>query len=209
MRKLLILDCDGVLYPAANISHSNFVTAFFKTMEYFGMKEALIDEEKISCAAEFWNVIYKMCRNTGCEFDEFCRKMIENVDYKKIRKSQTLLSLLKATKKNFDIVVLSDNHHYHLEQVLKQRFNLGINDFAKMGIHCYDITSTKQADVFLPKSRQEGLRNFLHRQNRKVEECIFVDNSRLNIAAGRKIGMESVYIYKNRSLQKYLREINN
>ena len=209
MRKLLILDCDGVLYPASNISHNDFVFAFNKTQEYYKDKNFKIEESDLKSAAQFWNAIYKKCLEKECAFDEFCKQMIANINYKKIRKSVVLLSLLKATRKKFDIAVLSDNHHYHLEQILKHRFNLGINDFKSIGIDCYDITSTEKDGKFFPKCDEKALKNFIKKQGRDISDCIFIDNSHANIMAGKKIGMTSIYIYRKRSLQKCLRDLNS
>jgi len=209
MRKLLILDCDGVLYPAANISHADFISAFNRAKEIYKEKNLHIEEDNLKSAAHFWNEILKMCKDNDCSFDEFCKIMIDNVNYKKVRKSQVLLSLLNATKKKFDIAVLSDNHYYHLEQILRHRFNLSIKDFASMGIDCFDITSTEDNGCFLPKCNENALINFLKKQNRKAQDCIFVDNNMKNVSAGRSIGMQSVYICRKRSLQNFLRSLNS
>lgn len=209
MRKLLILDCDGVLYPATNISHGDFVSAFSKAQEYYKDKNIQITEDNLKNAARFWNAIHETCKDKDCLFDDFCRFMIKNINYGKIRKSLVLLSLLKATVKKFDIAVLSDNHHYHLEQILKHRFNLGIKDFEAMGIKCYDITSTEKNGKFFPKCDENALKTFVKKQGRTPADCIFVDNSHMNVSAGRSIGMKSVYIYRKRSLRKCLRDLNS
>ena len=181
MRKLLILDCDGVLYPASNISHMDFINAFHKTKDNHKDKNLCIEEHNLRSAANFWNEIRKMCNNAGCSFDEFCKEMVANINYKKIRKSNVLLSLIFLTKKKIDIAVLSDNHQYHLEQILRHRFNLGIEDFAANGIKCYDITSTEDNGIFCPKYQESALLNFLRKQNRDAKDCIFVDNNKNNV----------------------------
>ena len=208
MRKLLILDCDGVLYPASNLSHADFICAFNKAREKYKGKRLYVAEENLKNAADFWNEIRKMCDISNCSFDDFCKMMIDNINYKKIRKSRVLLSLLNTTKEKFDIAVLSDNHYYHLEQILSHRFNLGIKDFSAMGIDCFDITSSECNGRFFPKCNEVALSNFLKKQKRKAKDCIFVDNNKSNISAGRSIGMKSIYICRKRSLQNYLRQLN-
>ena len=53
-----------------------------------------------------------------------------------------------------------------------------------------------------------GFIKFLKKKNKTVDECIFVDNSMTNVSAGRKIGIETIYISQNRTLQGYLKKIN-
>ena len=114
MRELLILDCDGVLYPASNINHQDFIRALQKTQEHFGYNFCELNTD-INNGSVFWNTIYKNCANRAINFDDFCREMIKNINYGKIRKSNVLLEQLKKATENYDVVVLSDNHKYHLE----------------------------------------------------------------------------------------------
>ena len=207
MKKLLILDCDGVLYPASNITHGDFVSAFEKTAKKFG-KWDIVRNENLDSPIGFWERIYGICGKDRAVFDEFCKNMVSNINYEKIRKSHILFNLLTSAKKKFDISILSDNHKYHLEQVMIHRFGMGVADFEAMGIKCYDITSTEKNGKFFPKCAEDSLSEFLKKKNKTVDECIFVDNSMTNVSAGRKIGIETIYISQNRTLQGYLKKIN-
>lgn len=208
MRKLLIIDCDGVLYPAANLSHQDFVNALLQTDKKFLQNISAQDFAEIQNGCEMWNTLKRACIQCRFDFDSICRQIINHIEYKKIRKSTVLLSLLQATKKKFDIVILSDNHKYHLENVLQKRFGKSMQDFALDGIKCYDVTTMEKNGLFRPKKQSGALIDFCKMLNVATSNCIFIDNSKNNILAGKQAGMKTVYISRKRSLQQYLRLLN-
>lgn len=207
MRKLLILDCDGVLYPASNIVHTDFINALHKTEELFLQKISEEEEKNIRNGADMWNVLRSQCKKNHLSFEVLCKNIVANISYKKIRKSNVLLSLLHQCRKNFDVVILSDNHYCHIENVLRKRFGLGIKDFADLGIRCFDITDSEKDGVFWPKKAEDMLARFCEKNHRKAQDCIFVDNCMNNIEAGIKVGMQTVFISPRYTLQKYLKSI--
>jgi len=208
MRKLLILDCDGVLYPASNIVHNDFVEALQKTNEIFLQKITNEERNSIKNGADMWNVLRSHCKKSGMDFDILCKKMVSHINYKKIRKTHKLLPLINRCKKDFDIVVLSDNHYWHIENVLQHRFGMSISDFAKNGITVFDITSTEAEGRFWPKRTSDVLTRFCKKNHYSARNCIFVDNCKLNIEAGSKIGMKTVFITPRYTLQKFLKSLD-
>ena len=183
MRKLLILDCDGVLYPASNIVHTDFINALHKTEELFLQKISEEEEKNIRNGADMWNVLRSQCKKNHLSFEGLCKNIVDNISYKKIRKSNVLLSLLR------------------------KRFGLGIKDFADLGIRCFDITDSEKDGVFWPKKAEDMLARFCEKNHRRAQDCIFVDNCMNNIEAGVKIGMQTVFISPRYTLQKYLKSI--
>lgn len=207
MRKLLILDCDGVLYPPENISHDDFVAALSAIKENFFENISAESAEKIKSGADIWNELWNICEKDEKKFENFCKKIIDHVDYSKIRKSKALFSLMTYSCNFFDIVIFSDNHKRHIEKVLQQRFGMGISDFKKLGIKCYDVTSSKKENSLRLKRERSVLVDFCESHRRKVRDCIFVDNNQKNISAARDAGLETIYICKKRTLQSVLKSL--
>ena len=209
MRKLLILDCDGVLYPPKNIVHDDFAAALIAKDRHFFENLSKESVEKIKNGADMWNELWSLCEKDEEKFENFCKGIVGHIDYSKIRRSNVLFSLITNSCKFFDVVIFSDNHKHHVERVLRSRFGIGISGFKKLGIKCYDITASKKEKNLRLKKDKNVLADFCKSHHRKAQDCIFVDNNRDNISAAKAAGLKTVYICRKRTLQSVLKNLNN
>ena len=79
-KKTLIIDCDGVLYPASMLTLQSFVEAMKTTyrddLKVDGATQERVSKETIAKhKLGMFNYIYAMCKETGYKFDDFCLKM--------------------------------------------------------------------------------------------------------------------------------------
>lgn len=211
-KKTLIIDCDGVLYPASMLTLNEFVTAMKTTyrddLQIDGATQERVSQQTIAKQhLGMFNYINEMCHETGYNFDDFCHKMIEKIDYKKIDRDNTLFALLKETAIKHNVVILTNNHMYHLEKVLHQRFGVSVDDMQKAGINCYDIKSTMRDGVFYPKQDPKALTMFAEKIGVNIRDCVLIDDTKRNIDAAKVIGMSAVLIDENTiTLKHYLNE---
>lgn len=207
-KKTLIIDCDGVLYPSTDITMFDFVKAVKESANYFGITdeqyEKISQNTKASGSLGIFNFVYNLCNKDDNMQDEFNKKMVEHIDYSKIKEDKALLKLLNETQKKYNIVVLTNNSRPHLEQIAQKRFGKNIND---LGFECYDISHTKYKDKFYPKQSELGLKLFTQRIGVNLGDCVLVDDSQRNIDVAKEIGISGVLITEDFALGKYLKSL--
>ncbi len=213
-KKTLIIDCDGVLYPASMLTLSEFVDAMKSTyrqdLKVDGKTQERVSQETIAQnKLGMFNYINAMCVETGYDFDEFCHKMQEKVDYNKITPDKKLLNLLLQEAKENHVVILTNNHMAHLDKVLQHRFGKTVDDMNASGIECFDIKSTMIDGVFYPKQDPRALTIFTERLNVSPKDCILIDDTKRNLDAAKKIGMQTFLIDEDKNtLHQYLSQNN-
>ena len=208
-KKTLIIDCDGVLYSAKDLTLKEFVEAMKSTyredLKVSGEVQERVSQETLAKnQLGMFNYINAMCKETGYNFDDFCDKMFSKIDYSKIGRDDALFKALCAETKNSRVTILTNNHMSHLDKVLQQRFGKNIFEFQEAGIECFDIKSTQKGDMFYPKQNPKALTLFADRLGVLVEDCILIDDTQKNIDAAQSIGMQTVLIDDNLTLKQYL-----
>lgn len=205
MRKMLVLDCDGVIYPLSDIPHSEFMGALYAALESLGISRENFKEAMAQSRAEsahgIFNFALRVCRNTGASFDEFCRRFVDSINYSNIKPNPRLFELLKQVSKKYDMVIFTNNHILHLNKILNLVFSCNADT---VGFKCFDITSTYRDGVFHPKKSEQGLLMIAERLGLTPAECILVDDDATNCNRAREIGMEAVQPGENLSLEQYL-----
>lgn len=205
MRKTLILDCDGVLYPTTQISLRDFVSAMKRTAEARNISTEEYNRSSEASLAKnakgMFNFILELTGGDRKAFNSFCSEMFDRVDYSKITRDDALKKRLSEVQKTHDVVILTNNHAAHLEKVLNARFG---ETSETLGIPCYDIRSTEKGGMFHPKQSEIGLSVFAEKIGKKPSECILVDDTPANIKAAKQIGMGGVLITEKNTLSRYL-----
>lgn len=209
MPKTLLIDCDGVLYPFSQLPIGSLVSAIKETYRYDvkidGSTQAKISEETIAKnQLGMFNYIKALCQHANYDFDMFCKKMFEKIDYGNITRDDGLYQALARRAKVQPLVILTNNHIQHLNNVLRQRFGKSVADFEKAGIRCYDITSSEQNGVFYPKRNPQSLILLAEKIGVSVYDCIMLDDTPHNIEAAKSTGMPGILIDKKFTLKKYL-----
>ena len=208
-RQVLILDCDGVLYPASMLELKDFIGAMQKTFsEDYHLDEAFLKQISEKTLRKnhlgMFNYIKAVCDETSHSFQEFCRLMFAKVNYGHIKKDEVLLKQLKATATCHKMVLFTNNTIGHLDTVLKHRFASSVFEFENAGIECYDIMATERQGVFYPKQNPKALVLFASKIGYLPQECVLVDDSPRNIESAQQAGMQGVLIDEDLDLSAYL-----
>lgn len=208
MRKTLVLDCDGVLYPLSAIPHEEFIQAFKNTIFSLGINEEQYqeasDRAKAKKALGLFNFAREICQDFGVDFESFCNGFVANLNYKNIKRDEELLGLLQEVRNYYNLAIYTNNHVKHLNKILETKFG---KNTTNIGFVCYDITSTYFNNIFHPKRSDLGLRMVAEKLGQDPENCILVDDAEINCAKALSIGMEAVLITEDFTLKDYLREI--
>jgi FMN phosphatase YigB (HAD superfamily) len=207
--KTLIVDCDGVLYPSSQVTMFDFLKAMKATyrddLQVDGETQSRVSAETIAQQKlGMFNYIKAMCDSEKYDFDEFCNRMFDRVDYSKIFPDETLGRQLIGAAKQDNVVILTNNHRNHLDRVLQHRFGKTAADFEALGIKCIDITQTEKDGVFYPKQDPKALRALTQTLGVRPEDCTLLDDTSYNVDAARRIGMNAVLIDEKNTLKNYL-----
>ena len=210
-KKTLLIDCDGVLYPFSQLTLQDFVSAMKKTYRedvgIDGATQVKISEDTLAKnQLGMFNYIKAICNHAGYNFETFCRKMFDRVDYSKITRDDGLYQNIVQASRSQQLIILTNNHIYHLNNVLKQRFGKSVFDFENIGIRCYDITATEKNGVFLPKQNPKALTLLTEKIGVSVYDCVMLDDTPRNIEAAKSIGMPGILIDEDFTLKKYLQQ---
>jgi len=212
--KTLIIDCDGVLYPTYELTLKDFVDAMKVTyredLKVSGELQERVSKETLEKNhLGMFNYINAMCKATNYNFDDFCHKMFDKIDYTKISKDESLFNLLVEEAQQNNVVILTNNHITHLDKVLRQRFGKSVFEAEEAGIKCFDIKSTMKNGVFYPKQNPKALTIFAGKLGVLIKDCILIDDTKKNIDAAENIGMQTYVIDDNHTLRQYLIRNNN
>ncbi|MBR3676421.1 MAG: HAD hydrolase-like protein [Alphaproteobacteria bacterium] len=199
MSKNLIFDCDGVLYPLTELSVREIVEAMksvYRTELHLNGEQQTEISHKTQQEGHLgmFNYIREMCKTADYNFDKFCRKMSDRINYNNIKPNYGLWNTLQILKQDNNLVIWSNNSRVHLDKVFQRVFNKDIMQITEQGIQVVDIKSTRYKGYFYPKQSTEGLALFLRRTGFKPEDCVLFDDTPANISVAEKYGLKGVLV---------------
>ena len=205
MKKNLLIDCDGVLYPTSQLSTAEIAKAMNDTVRDYGIDkdayERASQRAKDANALGIFNFIKILGAENRFEFKDFCRDMVEKIDYSRITRDDHLLSLLRRTSEKYNPMILTNNCPEHVEKVLARRFGRTRQTF---GIPCYDITYMEYNGRFYSKRMEIGLKMFCNKIGINPRDTTIVEDTPGNIEIAEAVGMSGVLIGGEKSLNVYL-----
>ena len=127
--KLLIVDCDGVLYHPSELDINAMVYAFNEVCDDFGLKDEKFNYIE-NCTRDkpiggFYNYIASVAQKVDVPTEDFILKMVAHIDYSHIKAdSDGILQKLSKLSRKCQICICTNNHLAHLNHVLKAKFGV-------------------------------------------------------------------------------------
>ena len=206
--KTLIIDCGGVLFPDKQFPLSKEIEAIEKYAYSINISKEeyqRISKETINKGEQgLFNFILNLVHKNMNLYNEFCKNVVESLDYSNIKRNDELYNLLLKVSKKYEICFLTNDCIYHLDKIFKQLFGKSLLDFP---FSSYDISFTFQDGCFHPKQTKEGYINFLKKINIDKKDCIVIDDSYRNIKRCMEIGIQYEYITEENTLIKVLKKL--
>lgn len=155
------------------------------------------------------NKIKRLCDTNGISEMGFYKAHADKIDYSSIRPNTELTKYLIELKNNrVQIVVASNNHLPHLEKVLDKVFGQSSENIFSDIIsgHTFQMSDPEGQFHVLKPSRLyfEGVYSM---HNKKPQECVFVDDTKMNVNSCEAIGMKGLYLEKQNEIIEELRKI--
>ena len=162
--KLLIVDCDGVLYHPSELDINAMVYAFNEVCDDFGLKGEKFNYIE-NCTRDkpirgFYNYIASVAQKVNLPTEDFILKMVAHIDYSGIKPdSDGILQKLAKLSRKCQICICTNNHLAHLNHVLKAKFNIQADDLSfKVFDMRYALENgnfyAKESPVFVAKLEQ-------------------------------------------------------
>lgn len=162
--KLLIVDCDGVLYHPSELDINAMVYAFNEVCDDFGLKGEKFNYIE-NCTRDkpirgFYNYIASVAQKVGVPTEDFILKMVAHIDYSHIKAdSDGILQKLSKLSRKCQICICTNNHLAHLNHVLKAKFNIEADNlpFAVFDMRFAEKNGNfyaKESPVFVAKLEQ-------------------------------------------------------
>ena len=206
--KTLIIDCDGVLYPAFQFSLSKEIEAIEKIAYSNNISKEQynkISKETIERGEQgLYNFVLNLVHKNMDSYNNFCKTLVDSLDYSRIKRDEELFNLLMKASKKYEICILTNDNIFHLDKVYRQLFGKSLQEFP---FPSYDISSTFKDGCVHPKQTKEGFINFMKMINKDKKNCIVIDDSYRNIQRCIELGIKYEAITKENTLIKVLKKL--
>ena len=210
MKKLLILDCDWVLYKPSELDVNAMVYAFndicdeLNCTEYkFTRIEHCTEDKPVKW---FYNYIAYISNLLSINMDDFIDKMISKIDYSNIKfDSEWILETIKSKDSNYEICICTNNHKKHIDKILKAKFGLTLDNFP---YPCFDVDYAKSEWVYYPKQSPEFISKLEKQFNIKSSNFIWIDDTQTVLEKISVYWWQCILIDENNSFLKVLKSLN-
>ena len=209
MKKTLIVDCDGVLYPIADLPTQNIIDAvkdiYRNEVKISGEEQAKISAKTIKeNHLGIFNYIREICNYSNYDFGKFCRQLAEKIDYSNIKEDKKLWNKFQQVLPYAEIVIFTNNSREHVDMITRQLFHKSSEETEKSGVRIYDITATQVGGYFYPKQAPQAFSMFLAKIGANAENCILYDDAPRNLSMARQAGIKGVLINQDNTLLQNL-----
>ena len=210
MKKLLILDCDWVLYKPNELDINAMVYAFndvcdeLNCTEYkFTRIEHCTEDKPVKW---FYNYIAYISNLLSINIDDFIDKMVSKIDYSNIKfDSEWILETIKSKDSNYEICICTNSHKKHIDKILKAKFGLTLDNFP---YPCFDVDYAKSEWVYYSKQSPEFISKLEKQFNIKSSNFIWIDDTQTVLEKISVYWWQCILIDENNSFLKVLKSLN-
>lgn len=205
--KLIILDCDGVLYPTDQLPFQHFIKALKKTWDQFHIPDETIQKAKIkrnkAGYTGIYNHIFFVAKETKIPFEILVDYFIEQIDYSGLKKNIPLKEHLTVLNKKIPCCIVTNNHNRHLDIILKQVFDLSTTDSFLPKI---DISNRFDGIGFLSKKNPNCFLKICEQFSVHPEDTLCADDTPTILKIAKSIGLKTLLISQQLPLYPQLND---
>ena len=211
MKKLLILDCDWVLYKPKELNVNAMVYAFNDVCDSLDCKEYKFTRIE-NCTYDkpvkwFYSYIFYVSEKLNIKIDDFIERMINNINYSHIKRDdEWILEKLEKLNQNYEICICTNNHKRHLDKVLKAKFGIISNNFP---YPIFDVTYVENHWKYYPKESFEFISKLEKHFNIKSSDFLWIDDTPTVLEKFSEFWWNCILINENNSLIEVLGALHN
>ena len=207
--KLIIIDCDGVLYPSSELDINAMVYAFNDVCDDFGLiEEKCTNIEDCTCNKPikgFYDYIGYVAEKVGINRDDFILKMVEHIDYSHIKADKDkILEKFEKLNQNRPLSICTNNHATHVNQVLKAKFNIGAQ---QLPFEIFDARYAKKDGQHYPKESELFITQLEKHFGTEACNFLWIDDNPKIVEKIAKYGSKAILVDEKKSLAKILKAL--
>ncbi|MBU0471851.1 MAG: HAD-IA family hydrolase [Nanoarchaeota archaeon] len=192
--KLIIFDLSNV---CSNLEEPPYLEEFTKkhnleTEQFMNRYEELLEKAEINkiTGTKVWKTLLK-----EYNLDEKPSEIIKDmISWKKFYPET--LKLAKKLAKKYEVVYLTNYNKDYWDEIKK---NFNIDEWFSKGFVSYQLKTRKPSP--------EGFKFIMDKYKVKPEETIFIDDSKKNVDAAAKIGINTIHFNNKKQLLKELKKM--
>ncbi len=204
--KLIIVDCDGVLYHPSELDVNAMVYAFNDVCDDFSLCEEKCSHiENCMCDKPikgFYDYIGFVAKKVGLERDDFILKMVEHIDYSGIMPDKDdILKKFERLSKKCPLCICTNNHEAHVNQVLKAKFNILTQ---QLPFEFFDVRYAQKDGLFYPKESELFVGQLEEHFGVKACNFLWIDDNPKIVEKIAKYGCRAILVDEKHNLSKVL-----
>ena len=209
--KLLIVDCDGVLYHPSELDINAMVYAFNEVCDDFGLKGEKFNYIE-NCTRDkpirgFYNYIASVAQKVDVPTEDFILKMVAHIDYSHIKAdSDGILQKLSKLSRKCQICICTNNHLAHLNHVLKAKFNIEADN---LPFAVFDMRFAEQNGNFYAKESLVFVAKLEQYFGIPARNFVWIDDNPNILEKVKSFGSQSIQVTDEnrlRDILEYLEE---
>ncbi|MBQ8482656.1 MAG: hypothetical protein IJ532_09045 [Alphaproteobacteria bacterium] len=204
--KLLIVDCDGVLYHPSELDINAMVYAFNEVCDDFGLKDKKFNYIE-NCTRDkpisgFYNYIASVAQKVDVPTEDFILKMVAHIDYSGIKAdSDGILQKLSKLSKKCQICICTNNHLAHLNHVLKAKFNIEADN---LPFAVFDMRFAEKNGNFYAKESPYFVAKLEQYFGIPVRNFVWIDDNPNILEKVKSFGSQSIQVTDENRLKDIL-----
>ena len=207
--KLLIVDCDGVLYHPSELDINAMVYAFNEVCDDFGLKGEKFNYIE-NCTRDkpirgFYNYIASVAQKVDVPTEDFILKMVAHIDYSHIKAdSDGILQKLSKLSRKCQICICTNNHLAHLNHVLKAKFNIEADN---LPFAVFDMRFAEQNGNFYAKESQVFVAKLEQYFGIPARNFVWIDDNPNILEKVKSFGSQSIQVTDENRLKDILEHL--
>ena len=191
--KAIVFDFNGLFVQAPEKKIIKKLCAFKGTGEWIALSNYYLNLWEFQLGKmnpfDFWKKVF-----VGLSEEEFFDVIVAEYDVY-ARKNEGLYSLAERLSKKFDLHVLSNSNFLQGKAYRKQKLFSPFKSF-HLSHEMHEM-----------KPFPEAFRLFLKETGLKAKECVFIDDSTVNVLAAMALGFKGIVFQGNDDLEKKLERL--
>jgi FMN phosphatase YigB (HAD superfamily) len=176
--KLIVIDCDGVLYHPRELDVNAMLSAFNSACdelcipdEKFIIIDGKIETKSIGGS---YNHILSAANKANITPETFINKVIDFIDYSNISTdTDNVLELIHKLSQKYKVCICTNNTLPHVNKVLKAKFNINAN---MLPFEVFDATFAEKGGIYYPKQSDIFVEKLEDHFGIKATDFLWIDD---------------------------------